>query len=76
MKPIAHIRKSIFEMTQTSFALVAGATQGTVCRWERGELSPDREHMERIRAEAARLGKPWDDRWFFEVPPPVAEAAE
>ena len=81
IEPIEHIRKVVFQAKQTEFAVIAGTTQATVCRWELKvdhvhRLHPNRENMERIRAEAVRLGKAWDDRWFFEVPAPVAEAAE
>lgn len=76
MEPTVYIRKSVFGFSQAAFAAIAGATQGTVSKWEAGELTPTREHMERIRAEAARLNKPWDDRWFFEAPIPSSSVAE
>ena len=71
MGPIAHIRKHILGATQTAFAQIAGVTQATVSRWERGELEPSREEMARIRSAAHERGIAWDDRWFFE-PAPVA----
>ena len=69
MRPIAHIRQSVFGMSQASFGELAGTTQATVSRWENGELEPDREQLNRIRAAAAERGFDWDDSWFFEVPP-------
>jgi transcriptional regulator with XRE-family HTH domain len=79
VNPLIHIRKSIFGFTQAEMARLAKVSQGTVSRWEAGELSPDRNAMRRIRAAALKKvslkrgrGKSWDDRWFFELP----EAAE
>ena len=68
MNAMAHIRKAVFGITQAEMAEIAGASQPTVSRWERGEDEPDREQMARIRAHAWQLVKPWDDRWFFEAP--------
>ena len=67
MNPLLHIRTAILGMTQTEMAMVAGVRQGTVSRWERNKLDPARSHLVRIRAEAARRGMVWHDRWFFEV---------
>ena len=75
MGPIAHIRKQVFAVNQAEFAVIAGAAQSTVCRWERGELQPDRGHMGCIRAEALRRGMAWDDQWFWELPVAQAVAA-
>lgn len=68
MRPIENIRRRIFRVSQTEFGSIAGTTQASVSRWERGELSPDQTEMERIRAEARARGLDWDDTWFFEVP--------
>ena len=68
MRPIEHIRKVIFNVHQEEFGAIAGTTQSTVSRWEKGDAEPDRDEMARIRAEALNRGLPWDDRWFFEVP--------
>ena len=68
MSAIVHIRKSVFDVSQAQFARIAGTTQGSVSRWERGEQEPGHSEMERIRAEAMRRGLDWDDRWFFEPP--------
>lgn len=72
MRPIAHIRQNVFQVSQSAFAGIAGVTQATVSRWEAGEFEPNRNELERIRASAIESGKPWDDSWFFEAP---AEAA-
>lgn len=73
MRPIAHIRQSVFSMSQAAFGELAGATQATVSRWEKGELEPDREQLNRIRAAAAERGVPWEDSWFFEIPDGVTQ---
>ncbi|MCL2452080.1 MAG: helix-turn-helix domain-containing protein [Alphaproteobacteria bacterium] len=70
MHQIAHIRKFIFGLTQIEFSVVAGVSQGTVSRWETGELLPSLEEMSRIRAEAKVRSLAWDDSWFFELPSP------
>lgn len=67
MTAVVQIRKR-FRMTQAEFAVVAGATQPTVCRWEKGELEPDRDQLSRIRSHALDTGLPWDDAWFFDAP--------
>ena len=73
MTPIAHIRQTVFEgISQTAFGEIAGTTQATVSRWENDELNPNSEQMRRIRSAAVERGKPWDDRWFFEVPEQAA----
>ena len=69
MPPLAFIRKQIFELTQAEMAVIAGVTQGTISKWEAGSLEPSRTEMKRIRDEAERLGKAWDDRWFFVTVP-------
>ena len=74
MRPIAHIRTKLFKMNQTAFAKVAGSNQGTVSRWETGELEPDRDILERIREAALDRGLEWSDSLFFEVPPESADA--
>lgn len=66
MKPIQHIRKKVFGLTQHEFAAVAGVTQATVSRWERG-VALDETAMRNIRAGAVARGIRWDDRLFFEV---------
>lgn len=49
-------------------AELTGAKQGTVSRWERGELEPSRDQLTKIREEAARRNINWDDSWFFVLP--------
>lgn len=68
MSEMAHIRRDVFQVTQRAFAQIAGATQGTVSRWEAGEFEPSREQLSRIRDEALRRGIKWNDAWFFEAP--------
>ena len=69
MKPIEHIRRVVFDVSQVAFAEIAGTTQPSVSRWEQGLQEPSHSEMERIRVEATSRGIQWDDRWFFELPP-------
>lgn len=68
MNQIVHIRKRVFDISQNEFAEIAGTTQSSVSRWERGELEPSRAEMNCIRQEAIKRGKDWNDLWFFEAP--------
>ncbi len=68
MNPIQHIRKNVFGLSQTDFAVIAGSTQASVSRWESGALEPSRDELDRIRSEAKNRGIDWDDRLFFDVP--------
>ncbi len=68
MNPMPMIRKDILVVSQAELAAIAGTSQPTVSRWERGEQHPDREHLARIRAAALERGVSWDDAWFFEAP--------
>lgn len=71
MRPIEHIRKNVFEVSQSVFAEIAGTTQASVSRWETGEQEPGLEEMARIRAAARKRRIEWDDRWFFDAPAPA-----
>lgn len=68
MRPIEFIRTRVFKQTQSSFAKLAGVTQGTVSKWEAGTLAPSQDEMTRIRTAAIRLAMDWEDEWFFVVP--------
>lgn len=68
MRPIEHIRKRIFSVSQAAFGEIAGTTQASVSRWESGEQEPDRIEMDRIRSEAQARGLSLQDSWFFETP--------
>lgn len=67
MKPMERIRREVFKASQAGMAAIAGVSQGTVSRWEKGELEPDRGQMDRIREAAQERAIPWNDKWFFEV---------
>lgn len=69
MGPIEYIRKQVLGVSQAEFARICETTQPTVSRWEAEELEPSRIEMARIRAAVKKSRKPWDDRWFFELPP-------
>lgn len=71
---IQHIRKDILKMSQLELAILAGTTQATVSRWERGELEPGLTEMAKIREGARAKGIVWDDSWFFEAPTTGAAA--
>lgn len=73
MNPLLQIRKNVFGVTQSEMAAIAKVAQGTVSRWETGELVPDRRELSRIRLEALKRGLAWDDSWFFEAPSEAAE---
>lgn len=68
MNPMLHIRKQVLSLTQAEFAAIAGTSQGTVSKWEAGELEPDREQLARIRKAVLRRRLEWSDCWFFEAP--------
>lgn len=73
MRPIEHIRRNVFQVTQSAFAAIAGTTQPQISRWEVGSAEPSRDEMAKIRAAARRRRLDWDDRLFFEVPKAGAE---
>jgi transcriptional regulator with XRE-family HTH domain len=67
-RPIEHIRRVVFDVSQSEFAEIAGTTQPSVSRWEQGVQAPDQLEMERIRRAAIQRRLEWDDRLFFEIP--------
>lgn len=69
MNPMHHIRTSVLGISQKAMAEIVGRDQATVSRWERGELEPSRDDMERVRNFARSKGR-WSDKLFFEVPQP------
>lgn len=75
VNPIHHVRKTILGLSQSELANIAGVSQGTVSKWENGELEPSRDEMQRIRDAARLRDVAWDDRLFFEVPAASGEAA-
>src|SRR3546814_20212898 len=68
MNTIKNIRTNVFRESQYAFALIAGVTQGTISRWEKGSREPELEQMKRIREEAMARGIDWNDALFFDVP--------
>jgi transcriptional regulator with XRE-family HTH domain len=73
MNPLLHIRKNVFGVTQADMAEIAKVSQGTVSKWEKGSLVPDRSELARIRDTAALRGLSWSDSWLFEAPSEAAE---
>lgn len=69
MTPMLHVRKTVLGLSQAEIAAIARVSQGTVSKWEAGQLEPSREELDRIRTSALERGVEWDDRLFFEVPP-------
>jgi DNA-binding transcriptional regulator YiaG len=69
MSPILQLRKRVFGISQAELASIANTSQGTVSKWEAGELEPDREQLALIRSAAHERGLEWSDAWFFEPAP-------
>lgn len=67
MSTLKHIRTNIFKVTQAEFASLAGVTQASVSRWEKG-VAPSLDEMRRIRGAAEDRKIEWDDSFFFVVP--------
>lgn len=65
MNTMRFIRSSVFRIKQSEMAAIAGVSQGTVSRWETGDLSPSLGELGRIRAEAKRRRIGWNDGLFF-----------
>lgn len=76
MKPIEHIRKNVFNVSQAVFGGYAGTTQASVSRWEKGDQEPSQKEMAGIRQAALDQGLAWDDSWFFELPKSASASAE
>jgi len=74
MHAIKHIRKTLFKVTQAEMAVIAGTTQASVSRWEKGQSDPSLDELARIRSEALRRQIDWDDRIFFETAPEESAA--
>lgn len=68
MSTLRFIRKDVLSLSQAELAAVADVSQGTVSKWEAGELAPSLAEMSKIRDAAIARGVAWDDRWFFDVP--------
>lgn len=68
MTPMLHVRKAVLGISQAEMARIALVSQGTVSKWEAGELEPNRDQLGLIRSDIQRRGIEWDDGWFFDVP--------
>lgn len=68
MNPMLHVRKAVLGISQADLAAIAGVRQGTVSKWEAGQLEPDRAELGRIRQAVIDRGLEWDDSLFFASP--------
>lgn len=68
MSALRRIRKDVLSLSQAEIAALVGVSQGTVSKWENGELAPSLSEMAVIRSEALARGIDWNDEWFFELP--------
>jgi DNA-binding transcriptional regulator YiaG len=69
MSPMLHIRKNVLQLSQARFAEVAGVSQATVSRWERGQWEPNRDELARIRSWAKDNNVDLNDSAFFDATP-------
>jgi predicted transcriptional regulator len=78
MEPLRRIRSDVFGVSQSEFAAIAGVSQATISRWEKGELVPRLDELKRIREAALARGLIWNDAALFEssVEPAPELAAE
>lgn len=60
MSTIRKVRKELLKISQAELAEMAGVTQSTVSRWERGELSPSLDEVARLIASSAGRLRPSD----------------
>ncbi len=65
MNRMKHIRTNVFEVSQSRFARIVAVNQSTVCRWETGELEPDRFDLQNIKDYARVKNIPFSVEWFF-----------
>ena len=72
MNALRRIRLTIFKVTQSEMASIAGVTQATISRWENG-VPPSLEDMRAIRGAASDRHLDWDDQLFFDEPKEAAE---
>lgn len=59
------IRRAVLKASQAELAALVATSQGTISRWESGELAPDLNQMAAIREAARARGIKWRDEWFF-----------
>lgn len=58
-------------LRQVEMAVIAGVTQATVSRWEKGQWEPNRDELARIRNHAISNGSSWKDAYFFNAAEPA-----
>ena len=74
MNLMLHIRKDVLRLSQAQLAEVAGVSQATVSRWERGQWEPNRDELARIWSWARENDVALSDSAFF-TPPAEGRAA-
>lgn len=65
MSALRKIRKEVLSLSQAELSALVGVSQGTVSKWENGELSPSLDELSKLRTEAIARGIKWDDGWLF-----------
>jgi transcriptional regulator with XRE-family HTH domain len=68
MNLMLHIRKEVLRLSQAQLAEVAGVSQATVSRWERGQWEPNRDELARIWSWARENDVALSDAAFFAKP--------
>lgn len=68
MNTLKRIRVDVFDVRQPEMARIAGVSQSTVSRWEKGEFTPGIEPLRNLRKAALERGLPWDDALILESP--------
>lgn len=76
MTPMQYIRICVFKVaSQEEFAEMLGYSQAHISRMETGSYPISRGAQDAIRDLAQKRMIPWNNSWFFEVPPVPASAA-
>lgn len=66
--PLRWVRKTVFGVTQDTFAAMGGVSRPRVSRYENGEGDPPFEFLAKVREQARRVDPEFSADWFFEIP--------